>query len=94
MLGVGEGSVYTAGSAWIVDIAPLARRGRVLGLYGLAVWAGLSIGPLVGELILHAAGYNAVWIFAAAMPLLGAAIAIRVPDPYPPSRSLEQSSIR
>ena len=26
------------------------RRGRVIGLYGLAVWSGLSIGPLIGEL--------------------------------------------
>ena len=52
VLGVGEGSLYTAGSAWIVDMAPLARRGRVLGLYGLAVWGGLSVGPLVGELLL------------------------------------------
>ena len=53
VLGVGEGSLYTAGSAWIVDLAPVARRGRVLGLYGLAVWGGLSVGPLVGELLLQ-----------------------------------------
>lgn len=84
LLGVGEGSVYTAGSAWIVDLAPPARRGRVLGLYGLAVWGGLSVGPLAGELLLHAASYEAVWLFAAAMPLLGAAIASRVPDPFEP----------
>ena len=64
MLGAGEGAVYTAGSAWIVDLAPPERRGRVLGLYGLAVWGGLSVGPLVGELLLHAGGYTAVWIFA------------------------------
>ena len=51
VLGAGEGAVFTAGSAWIVDLAPPERRGRVIGLYGLAVWAGLSIGPLFGELI-------------------------------------------
>jgi MFS family permease len=84
VLGVGEGSLYTAGSAWIVDIAPVARRGRVLGLYGLAVWGGLSVGPLAGELILDAGGYSAVWIFAAAMPLLGAAIAACISDPFRP----------
>lgn len=84
VLGAGEGSLYTAGSAWIVDLAPVARRGRVLGLYGLAVWGGLSVGPLAGELLLEAGGYRAVWIFAAAMPLLGALIALRVPDPFQP----------
>ncbi|HET7590589.1 MAG TPA: MFS transporter [Solirubrobacterales bacterium] len=84
VLGVGEGSLYTAGSAWIVDMAPAERRGRILGLYGLAVWGGLSVGPLLGELVLHASGYATVWICAAALPLLGAAIATRVPDPFRP----------
>ncbi len=89
VLGIGEGAVFTAGSAWIVDLAPLERRGRVIGLYGLSVWAGLSIGPLFGELIKHGAGYSAVWIFAGTMPLIGALVATRVPDPFRP-KWLEQ----
>lgn len=89
VLGIGEGAVFTAGSAWIVDLAPVERRGRVIGLYGLSVWAGLSIGPLFGEVIKHNAGYDAVWIFAGALPLLGALVATRVPDPFRP-KWLEQ----
>ncbi len=84
VLGAGEGTVFTAGSAWIVDIAPPDRRGRVIGLYGLAVWSGLSVGPLVGELLLHASGYTLVWLFAGAAPLVGALIALRLPDPFHP----------
>ena len=84
VLGAGEGTVFTAGSAWIVDLAPPERRGRVIGLYGLAVWAGLSVGPLFGELIQRSAGYTPVWIFAGVMPLVGAAVATRVPDPFRP----------
>jgi MFS family permease len=84
ILGAGEGTVFTAGSAWIVDIAPPERRGRVIGLYGLAVWSGLSIGPLVGELLLHASGYTSVWLFAGISPLVGALIATRLPDPFHP----------
>jgi MFS family permease len=90
VLGAGEGAVFTAGSAWIVDLAPLERRGRVIGLYGLAVWAGLSIGPLVGELVRHASGYTVVWWLAGVLPLLGAAIATRVPDPFRPSPRLAE----
>ncbi len=85
VLGAGEGTVFTAGSAWIVDLAPIERRGRVIGLYGLAVWAGLSIGPLIGELILHASGYTPVWLLAGMVPLLGAAIATRAARPLPPA---------
>ena len=84
VVGAGEGAVYTAGSAWIVDLAPEERRGRVLGLYGLAVWGGLSIGPLLGELLLDLGGYDAVWIFAAALPMLGALIAVSARDPFVP----------
>ena len=84
MLGAGEGTVFTAGSAWIVDLAPPERRGRVIGLYGLAVWGGLSVGPLIGELLLHASGYTPVWVFAGAMPLVGALVALRLPDPFRP----------
>jgi MFS family permease len=84
VLGAGEGTVYTAGSAWVVDLAPDARRGRVLGLYGLAVWGGLSVGPLVGELLLDLGGYTAVWIFAAAAPVVGALAAVSARDPFVP----------
>jgi MFS family permease len=84
VLGAGEGAVYTAGSAWIVDMAPAPRRGRILGLYGLAVWGGLSVGPLLGELLLHAFGYATVWIVAGALPLAGAAIATRIAEPFEP----------
>ncbi len=90
VLGAGEGTVFTASSAWVVDLAPPDRRGRVIGLYGLSVWAGLSIGPLIGELILHASSYTAVWIFAGAAPLLGALIATRLPDPFHPAPLAEE----
>lgn len=84
VLGAGEGTVYTAGAAWIVDLAPVERRGRIIGLYGLAIWGGLSLGPLIGELLLRAASYELVWAFAAGAPLLGALIALRIPESFRP----------
>lgn len=82
VLGAGEGTVFTASSAWVVDVAPPDRRGRVIGLYGLSVWAGLSVGPLIGEFLLHDCGYTWTWIFAGVVPLIGAVIAARLPDPF------------
>ena len=83
-LGAGEGMVYTAGSAWIVDLAPPDRRGRIIGWYGLAIWGGLTLGPPIGELILRASSFEMVWAFALAAPLLGAAIALRIPETFEP----------
>lgn len=89
LLGAGEGMVYTAGAAWVVDIAPVARRGRVIGLYGLSIWGGLAFGPPIGELLLRASSYGVVWAFAIASPLLGAAIVTRIPQSRQSRRSPE-----
>ena len=86
-LGAGEGSVFTAGSAWNVDMAPEERRGRMIGLYGLAIWTGLTLGPPIGVLLQDAGGFHLVWAFAAGAPLLGAAIASRLPEQYEPTEA-------
>ncbi len=81
VVGVGEGSLYTAGATWAVDLAPEDQRGFALGLFGLAVWGGLSIGPVAGELLRANVGYSSVWILTAALPAVGAVIAMRLPEP-------------
>jgi MFS family permease len=93
ILGAGEGTLYTAGSAWIVDLSPPARRGRLLGLYGLAVWGGLSVGPLLGILIHNAGGYHEVWLLAALLPLAGALAGLAVGDPFEPLAHAEPHSL-
>ncbi|MBA3808152.1 MAG: MFS transporter [Solirubrobacterales bacterium] len=81
VVGAGEGAVYTAGATWAVDLAPEDRRGLALGLFGLAVWGGLSLGPVAGELLRSSSGYDAVWALTALAPLAGAALASRLPEP-------------
>jgi MFS family permease len=80
VVGAGEGAVYTAGATWAVDLAPEDRRGLALGLFGLAVWGGLSLGPLAGEILRSGVGYDGVWAATAVLPLAGAAIAARLPE--------------
>lgn len=89
-LGAGEGLIYTAGSAWVIDLAPPARRGQILGWYGLAIWGGLSLGPGIGELLLQASSFEVVWAFALAAPLLGAVIALRIPESFRPETRSEE----
>ena len=81
VVGMGEGALYTAGATWAVDFAPTGRQGLALGVFGLAVWGGLSLGPLVGEVLRSAAGYDAVWALATALPFACAVIAVFLPDP-------------
>jgi len=39
-------------------MAPEERRGRMIGLYGLAIWTGLTLGPPIGVLLQHAGGFT------------------------------------
>jgi MFS family permease len=93
VLGLGQGMIFTAGSAWVVDLAPVGRRGRVIGLYGLAIWTGLTLGPAVGELLYRGFGYDVVWAFAAVSPFLGALVALRIPDPFQPADDRERGPL-
>ena len=79
--GVGEAAVYTAGAAWLVAICPPARRGRVVGLYGTAMWLGITLGALAGELLRDGVGFGAVWTFCALAPLVGLALAATTRGP-------------
>jgi MFS family permease len=89
ILGIGDGWVFTAGATWIVDLAPEERRGQAIGLFGLSIWGGLAVGPVVGEAIYSAGGYDLVWALAAVAPLVGALVARRVPDPHEPVTVVE-----
>ena len=85
VLGAGEGVVFTAGATWAVDLAPPGRQGQAIGLFGLSVWSGLTLGPLAGEGLFALGGYDAVWALAALAPLVGAAVAARLVDPHRPT---------
>lgn len=88
LVGTGEGWVYTAGITWIVDLAPAEGRARVVGLFGLSVWGGITIGAVLGSLILSAAGYEAVWAFAVVTSVVALIIASLIPT----AQATEQSA--
>ncbi|MEV5767935.1 MFS transporter [Micromonospora sp. NPDC052213] len=97
--GVGEAAVYTAGAAWLVALAPADRRGRVVGLYGIHMWLGITLGALLGAVLLRTSGgYPAVWLFAILAALAGAALVAvrprpRQPEPKGPAGILPRSAV-
>ena len=88
VLGLGDGWVYTATAAWVVDLAPPERRGQVIGLFGMSIWGGLSVGPVCGEILLRVGGSEAVWVFAILTPLVAAALVSRLPETREPAGGL------
>ena len=80
VVGLGDGWVFTAGVTWIVDLSPEERRGQAIGMFGLAIWGGLTFGSVLGEGVYSLGGYDAVWTLAAVAPLLGLLVARTVPE--------------
>ncbi|HEX2050091.1 MAG TPA: MFS transporter [Actinomycetota bacterium] len=81
--GVGEAGFYTGAASTINDVAPDDRRGEALSFFSLALYAGLAVGPVVGERILDAAGFDAVWVASAVAALVAVALSVRVSDTRP-----------
>lgn len=82
--GVGEAFFYVGAAAVINDLAPDERRGEALSYFSLALFGGLAIGPITGESILNASGYEWVWVFAGVSALFSGVVGFFVPETRPP----------
>jgi MFS family permease len=85
LTGVGEAAFYVGAASVINDLAPEDRRGEAISYFSLALYGGLAIGPVIGESILEAADFTAVWIAAGTSSIIAGLIGLRVPDTRPPS---------
>ena len=81
--GVGEAFFYVGAASVINDLAPDERRGEALSYFSLALFGGLAIGPVTGEAILDAGGFDWVWTFAGASALFAGAVGFIVPETRP-----------
>ncbi len=68
--GFGQALVFTAGLAWAIALAPASRRGQAISLFGLAIWAGLSVGPVAAQFLLDHVGFGAAELLLVVAPLL------------------------
>ncbi|HST41399.1 MAG TPA: MFS transporter, partial [Conexibacter sp.] len=97
-VGLGEALLSIASMAWVIDRAPPEHRGRALGAFGMSIWLGLGLGPLIGESLRVDHGYSAVWIFCTAAGLAAGALLIFAPAPRraaaPPSEALGEAGWR
>jgi predicted MFS family arabinose efflux permease len=84
LIGAGEGAMMSAAVLWLLRLAGPDKRGQALGHIGLANYAGLTAGPLLASALGHAR--DPVLVAAAALPLLGVALAARAERP-PAERS-------
>lgn len=86
--GIGEAAFFVGAATMITDLAPIERRGEAISYWSVAVYSGLAFGPIIGEAVHTAWGYDAVWLvgagFAGIAAVLGAMTRETRPDVEPP----------
>ncbi|MEK7444374.1 MAG: MFS transporter [candidate division NC10 bacterium] len=83
--GAGMGLYPTGSAAMVADLAPPARRGEIMGLWGAAANVALALGPLIAVWMSARLGF--LWLFAisaaVALVALGLAAVQRETLPAP-----------
>jgi len=78
LAGVAEAVFFVSGFAALADLAPASRMGEALSYNSLGLYLGIAFGPLVGQALLEAAGYGAVWLGGAILAGLAAGLVLLV----------------
>jgi EmrB/QacA subfamily drug resistance transporter len=74
--GIGGAMIFGTGVAILTSVFPAGERGRVLGFNVAAVYAGLSVGPLIGGVITEHFGWRSIFILNAILGLTILAITL------------------
>lgn len=69
--GIGFAVCVTAAFTFIADIVPKERLYEGLGIFGVSGLIGSAIGPLIAELVIRHSGFDALFITASAIALIG-----------------------
>ncbi|HRE01542.1 MAG TPA: MFS transporter [Ilumatobacteraceae bacterium] len=96
--GIGEAGVFVGAATAVQDLAPPHRRGEAASYFSVSLYAGTAVGPILGERIADAHGYDATWIVAACLSALAALFAMRIPvgtkTTIRPKRLLHPAALR
>lgn len=79
LIGAGQGGFFVGAATLVADLSPPARRGEAASYFSIALYLGLGVGPFIGEALLAARSFDAVWVFAGTGGLLAAALGTTLP---------------
>jgi MFS family permease len=80
--GIGIAIYTTAGSVFVADLAPPARRGEAMGYYGMAMNLAMAIGPALGVILAGRLGFAGLFWTAAGLALGSLLLVQLVHDPH------------
>lgn len=81
--GMGEAALFVGAATLIADLSPPHRRAESASYFSVALFAGLGLGPLVGEGVLGDDLFDRTFTVAAAFAVLSGVIALAAPAGRP-----------
>jgi MFS family permease len=94
VMGAGEAALFSAALPWVLIGMPPGRGGRVAGWFGLSMWSGLAVGPLLAVLAHRFGGSTATWTVLAALPVVSVVSVASTRRPVVPRRAAPTRSWR
>jgi EmrB/QacA subfamily drug resistance transporter len=85
--GIGGAMMFAISAAIVIRAFPPSQRGLGLGVNAVFTYAGLSIGPLLGALLLQSFSWQALFLFNLPLGLVGVGFALLfIREEPPPGR--------
>ena len=81
--GAGEAAFYVGVASAINDLAPDERRGEALSYFSLSLFAGIGLGPVVGESVQQAVSFDAAWLVAGGLAFAASFTGLYMPETRP-----------
>jgi MFS family permease len=82
-MGIGEAALFSGTLPWVLSATGPTRAGRVAGWFGLSMWGGLSIGPLLAVAANAVGGSSVVWVVTISLPGVSCALILSTSSPSP-----------
>ncbi len=84
LTGIGEAAMWVGAATAVQDLAPDDRRGEAASYFSVALYAGLALGPAIGESMIDGHSYDGVWFVAGGITLVAAILGLATPaSPVP-----------
>lgn len=91
VMGIGEAAVFVGAATLIADLSPRDRRAEGASYFSVAVFGGIGVGPIIGELVLDDTEFQRAFVVAGMFALAAAVVALFAPARVAPLDALEET---
>ena len=88
VMGIGEAAVFVGAATLIADLSPRHRRAEGASYFSVAVFGGIGVGPIIGELVLDDTRFEQAFVVAGSFALVAAVVALFAPARVAPLDSV------